>query len=1275
MVGVAGVLAWVSAGFVSATSGPASTLTALSLDAYVPVAVTASRLDATTCRVTWTASGAAGAPASLTYDVTDGATTLVTGVNALTIDLSTSSDLTPRVWARAGTWLSFAATTSGAACGSVPGAPTAVVATAAQGQISATWTAAPANGSAVTGYTLTGTPSTGSPVTCTATAPATGCTLTGLTDGVLHAITVTTTNAWGTGPASTAVTSAAYPSSIMTGARMALWLDGADAATLFQDTAGTTAATTVGHPVGRWADKSGKGGHAVRSTASGRPTLTSAAGVPVPGFDGNDDWLDGDVTKLPTGTATSTSLLAATITGPMPSGTYYEPMFWGTLTNGGARSHFSSSTSFCLDTYKIGPEVCRSGVLVTGRSFIASAVFTGTGTSLAVDSTPPSSTAGALTTGATIARIGGADALFRGAVPEVIVFSGTLSAAETRTVEEYLARKWGTTIAPSAPTAVGVTAGSGQAVVSWTAPVWNGGAAVSGYTATASPGGATCTTTTTSCTIAGLTNGTAYTITVTATNSVGVGPASASASVTPVGVPGAPTATAATPGDGQVAVTWTAPSSTGGSAITGYTATASPGGVTCTAATTACTITGLTNGVTYTVSVAATNSAGTGPASTATTAAVPYPATVMTPARLRLWLDGADTTTLFQDTAATSPATTAGHPVARWNDKSGQGGHATQTTTGNRPALTTVNGRLVPLFDGTDDSLSLDVTKLPTGTATSTTLAAATLTAPTTSTYVLLAWGGSSAGQARSHYVSTTQLCVDTVNASPWACTANNAVAVDTPLLVTTEFTATSASVSAGARAFATGAGTVSTGATSATLGNTSVRWKGPVPEVLIFTGALTATERRTVQEYLARKWSTTITPAAPATVTAAPGTGQATVSWSAPAWDGGSPVTGYTATATPGGATCTASGAAATGCTITGLTNGTTYTVTVTATNAVGVGPASASTSVTPSAYTTLTTVTGTAPSGYLDSTLAASQFAGLNGVAVSSTGTVYVADTLNNRIRAVSSTTVTTLAGSGTAAFANGTGTAASFNSPTGMTIDSSGNLYVADTGNHRIRRVTPGGVVTTVAGSGTSGNTDNATGTSARFNQPTAVALNPAGTILYISDTANSRIRTLTLATTAVATLAGSSSGYTNATGTSAQFNRQQGITVTATGDIYVADTLNHKIRRVTPAGIVTIVAGAAAGSTNAVGTAATFNQPSDVTVDASGNLYVADKGNNLIRRIDPSTTVTTLVGTGAAASTDGNSTQASLNDPTALTHDPTTNLIWIVENTGRRLRKLS
>jgi sugar lactone lactonase YvrE len=234
------------------------------------------------------------------------------------------------------------------------------------------------------------------------------------------------------------------------------------------------------------------------------------------------------------------------------------------------------------------------------------------------------------------------------------------------------------------------------------------------------------------------------------------------------------------------------------------------------------------------------------------------------------------------------------------------------------------------------------------------------------------------------------------------------------------------------------------------------------------------------------------------------------------------------------------------------------------------------------------------------------------------------------------------------------DGTGTAARFNNPFGAAVDGSLNVYLADSGNHTIRKITPGGVVTTVAGSpGLQGITDG-TGAAARFSYPRGVALDPAGTVLYVADYGNQTVRQVTLASGQVTTLAGVAGkwGSADGQGTAAAFDYPSGVAVAGDGTIYVADTANDLIRKVTPGGAVTTLAGtlAVGGSQDAKGMAASFFRPIGLAVDGSGNVLVADTGNSTLRRITPDGTVTTLAGSaGQIGSADGLGAKASFSSP--------------------------
>ncbi len=266
-------------------------------------------------------------------------------------------------------------------------------------------------------------------------------------------------------------------------------------------------------------------------------------------------------------------------------------------------------------------------------------------------------------------------------------------------------------------------------------------------------------------------------------------------------------------------------------------------------------------------------------------------------------------------------------------------------------------------------------------------------------------------------------------------------------------------------------------------------------------------------------------------------------------------------------------------------------------------------------------TSVAGTGEGGAANGPATAATFLMPMGIAVDPLRNIYVADRGNDLIREIlAGGSVSTVAGqTGVIGAANGPATAASFYWPNGVAVDSSGNLYVADTFNSLIREITPGGVVSTLAGGGPCCGTNGA-GTAASFTWPNGIAVDPQGNV-YVADTYNSLIRKITPGGM-VSTLAGAGiSGHTNGNVASASFNGPTGVAVDSSGNVYVADQGNNLIRKITPSGTVSTLAGSAGvtGDTNGPGTAATFNQPFGVAVDSSGNVYVTDTWNGSVRLI--------------------------------------------------------
>lgn len=304
--------------------------------------------------------------------------------------------------------------------------------------------------------------------------------------------------------------------------------------------------------------------------------------------------------------------------------------------------------------------------------------------------------------------------------------------------------------------------------------------------------------------------------------------------------------------------------------------------------------------------------------------------------------------------------------------------------------------------------------------------------------------------------------------------------------------------------------------------------------------------------------------------------------------------------------------------------------------------------------------------------------------GLAIDAAGNIHIADTDNWRIRRVSSSgMISTVAGNGIPGYSGDGGPAlsASLSDVTGVALDAAGNLYIADAGNRRIRRVAPNGTISTVAGSGVQGfSGDGGPAALATLNRPTSVLVDPAGN-LYIADSSNHRIRRVspggTITTVAGNGLAGFGGDGGPAGGASLMF--PLGLALDRSGNLYIADADNNRVRRVSPSGVITTAAGNGLGGFAGDGgpaTAASLNLPEDVAVDAAGNLFIADAGNNRIRKVDPSGVISTVAGTGADGfSGDGGpAIDAMLNFPWGLALDGAGGVL-AADRANNRIRKIS
>lgn len=324
----------------------------------------------------------------------------------------------------------------------------------------------------------------------------------------------------------------------------------------------------------------------------------------------------------------------------------------------------------------------------------------------------------------------------------------------------------------------------------------------------------------------------------------------------------------------------------------------------------------------------------------------------------------------------------------------------------------------------------------------------------------------------------------------------------------------------------------------------------------------------------------------------------------------------------------------------------------------------------------TTVSIVSNSAGAQQEVSAVAASaNFSLTTGIATDSTGAVYVANSHNTILKITHSGVVMTFAGKpdvrGTA---DGIGSAARFVYPIGIATDSAANVYVADKASNTIRKITPIGEVTTLAGTaGVTGHTDGV-GANASFFSPVAVATDSSGNV-YVADSGNNTIRKITPAgvVTTIAGLAGES-GDLDGIGAAARLTAPYSITTDGAGDLFVAEISKHTIRKITPEGVVTTLAGKAgdSGHADGVGADATFTAPHGVTTDKAGNVYVADYGNNTIRKITPTGVVTTIAGladTDDSGEFDGVGAAATFFQPMAVATDSAGN-VFVLESDNIR-----
>lgn len=359
----------------------------------------------------------------------------------------------------------------------------------------------------------------------------------------------------------------------------------------------------------------------------------------------------------------------------------------------------------------------------------------------------------------------------------------------------------------------------------------------------------------------------------------------------------------------------------------------------------------------------------------------------------------------------------------------------------------------------------------------------------------------------------------------------------------------------------------------------------------------------------------------------------------------------------------------------LTGLSPNTTYYLRAYATNSAGTGYGAVLTFKTASNLVslsvTVTTFAGNGTAGYVDGSGTGAQFNNPQSLTIDKLGNVFVSDTYNNYIREINSSGLTsTIAGDGNIGFLNGSAANAEFYAPQGLAFDATSNLYIADFGNNVVRKLTTAGVVSTFIGTGQAGYNDGTNPLFYYYNNPTGVAFDSKGN-LFIADRGNNVIRKVTPAGVS-STFAGTrTAGYVDSTGVLASFNKPNALAIDASDNIYVADLGNHAIRKITPAGKVTTLAGGPSHSQLSL-----LNLPAGIAVDKNGNLFITDEAGRILEYTNANV-LYILAGNSDSQPgfTNGTGADALFNLPQGIVVDASGTNIYVADKNNNCIRKIT